>query len=261
MTPSSASYNTRLQAGLGMLEETRRLLDLYQPGMTTSALYDLALTSGQFPLVSARRLRNIVAECFAPRYIRSGVAIHLKALAQPLSAAAFQQLLLVHTALANPILADFIREAYWARYTAGHPTIGKADALAFVREAIRAGKTRTAWSDSTRDKVAGYLIGACADFGLLATVRAAQRQIQPPRLQSTTLIFCAYWLHLNNLGDQGVLNHPLWSLFALQSHEVAEAMKPLARDGWWIIQSAAGAVRITWLHANLEEVTHVLAQG
>ena len=63
-------YTTQLQAGLGLLEETRQLLQVYQPGMSASQLYEAALASGRFPLVTARRLRNIVAECFAPRYMR-----------------------------------------------------------------------------------------------------------------------------------------------------------------------------------------------
>ena len=62
-------YTTQLQAGLGVIDETRMILDLWQPGMKASALYQTALDSGCFPNVTARRLRNIVAECFAPRYL------------------------------------------------------------------------------------------------------------------------------------------------------------------------------------------------
>lgn len=53
-------YTTQLQAGLGLVQETRLLLNLWSPGMSSPALYLAALNSGQFPNVSARRLRNIV---------------------------------------------------------------------------------------------------------------------------------------------------------------------------------------------------------
>ena len=36
-------YTTQLQAGLGLLEETRQLLQVYQPGMSASQLYEAAL--------------------------------------------------------------------------------------------------------------------------------------------------------------------------------------------------------------------------
>ncbi len=62
-------YTTQLGAGLGVIAETRILLDLWHPGMTSSALYQAALDSGDFPNATARRLRNMVAECFAPRYL------------------------------------------------------------------------------------------------------------------------------------------------------------------------------------------------
>lgn len=71
-------YTTQLGAGLGLVDETKLLLCLYESGMTTNELYTIALNSGLFPMVSARRLRNIIAECFSPRYIKSGVADTLK---------------------------------------------------------------------------------------------------------------------------------------------------------------------------------------
>ena len=74
-------YTTQLSAGLGLREETKGLFELWQPGMNTQQLCDVALESGSFPNVTARRLRNIVAECFFPRYLRNeGVAQQVKRL-------------------------------------------------------------------------------------------------------------------------------------------------------------------------------------
>ena len=66
------TYNTHFSAGLGLLDETRSLLDLWEPGMSPSALHEAALLSGRFPNITARRLLNIVKECFAPRYLVNG---------------------------------------------------------------------------------------------------------------------------------------------------------------------------------------------
>ena len=60
-------YTTQLQAGLGMILETQILLNLWSPGLDAIQLQKLALESGELPNVSARRLRNIVGECFVPR--------------------------------------------------------------------------------------------------------------------------------------------------------------------------------------------------
>ncbi len=63
-------YNTMLNAGVGMINETISLLNLWQPGMSLSELNKIALESGQFPKITARRLRNLLAECINPRYLR-----------------------------------------------------------------------------------------------------------------------------------------------------------------------------------------------
>ena len=85
-------------------------------------LYKAALESGRFPMMTARRLRNIVVECFAPRYscrARRQPA-HLKRLAPALSTAELTQLMLVFTCRANPILGDFVRRCTGLRYAGGY---------------------------------------------------------------------------------------------------------------------------------------------
>ena len=65
-------YTSQLGAGLGLANETKTLLDLWSPGMSANQLREAALESGRFPTVTARRLRNIVVECFAPPLPRGG---------------------------------------------------------------------------------------------------------------------------------------------------------------------------------------------
>ena len=59
---SKSYYTTQLQAGLGLVNETQLLLGIWQQGMSTTDLFQTALDSGEFPNVTARRLRNIIAE-------------------------------------------------------------------------------------------------------------------------------------------------------------------------------------------------------
>ena len=110
------------------------LLELWSPGMPAVQLYQVALELGRFPNVTARRLRNIVMECFSPRYlVGAGTpASHLKRLAFRLATSELTQLMLLFTSRANLILADFIRDVYWTRYAGGYSQIGNQDARAFV---------------------------------------------------------------------------------------------------------------------------------
>ena len=218
-------YTTQLQAGLGLVDETKLLLSLYEKDLSANQLYEKALDSGLFPMVSARRLRNIVVECFAPRYIKTGGAEYLQRLAAHLSSSAINQLFLIYTATANEILQDFIQEIYWDRYSGGRDSISTDDAKDFVGHAVREGKTQKPWSDSTIKRVSSYLIGCCADYGLLSAGRGSKRAIQPVRIQESTVLYLAYKLHFDGLGDNAVINHKAWALFGFDGFDVREELK------------------------------------
>lgn len=250
----SAPYTTQLQAGLGLVQETKELLEIWEPGMRAAALYETALSSGRFPNVTARRLRNIVAECFAPRYLKAGgqTVRLLKTLRHQLSSDAFLQLLFLYTCRANPILADFVRDVYWARYEGGYDTIESNDARRFVERGIDDGKTSKRWSESTIRRVAAYLTGCCADFGLLQAGLKSTRQILPFRIAQPVAAYLAYDLHFLGMGDNTVLAHEDWGLFGLSREDVIQELKRASLQGSLVIQSASDIVRISWTFPDME---------
>ncbi len=253
-------YTTQLQAGLGLVDETKLLMSLYEVDMTPGELYELALNSGLFPMVSARRLRNIIAECFSPRYIKPGVAITLKKLQPNTSSSAFTQILLVHTALANRVLLDFITDVFWTKYSGGRDTISVDDAREFVVNAMREGRTQKPWSESTIKRVSSYVVGCCADYGLLSSGRISKRVIQPVRIQLATVLYLSHWLHCSGLGDNAVINHESWKLFGLEPLDVRDELKKLSKNGWLIVQAAGDVIRISWQLKSMEDVVDVIAQ-
>ncbi|MBL7230765.1 MAG: DUF1819 family protein [Pseudomonas sp.] len=255
-------YTTQLQAGLGLLEETRQLLQVYQPGMTASQLYEAALASGRFPLVTARRLRNIVAECFAPRYMRDPyVAARLKSLVDRFTTAELNQLLFIYTARANLVLADFVREVYWARYSAGRNDIQLEDARTFVANSVREGKTQKPWSETTIKRISSYLMGCCADYGLLTTTGRNQRSIAAYRILPKVAAYLAYDLKFSGLGDNQIVSSSDWDLFGLERTDVRDQLKRLSLQGLLIFQAASDVVHIGWTYKSMEELIDVIAQS
>lgn len=255
-------YTTQLQAGLGMIPETWSLLELWTPGMTPSALNTAALGSGRFPNLSARRLRNFVTECFAPRYLKNDgeLATLLKMFSAVLSKRELDQLLFIATCRANAILADFTRDVYWAAYAAGRECLSTTDARAFVVSANQNGKTKQVWSESTVNRVASYLIGCCSDFGLLDRGSRGERKILPYRVEPRVAAILAYQLHFTGAGDNMVASDSVWSLFGLDRTDVVNELKRLALRGFFLVQSAGGVTRIEWRCENWEELVHVFAQ-
>lgn len=255
-------YTTQLQAGLGLLEETRQLLQVYQPGMSASQLYEAALASGRFPLVTARRLRNIVVECFAPRYMCDPyVAARLKSLVDHFTTAELNQLLFIYTARANLVLADFVREVYWARYSAGRNDLQLEDARTFVNNSVREGKTQKPWSETTIKRISSYLMGCCADYGLLTTTGRNQRSIAAYRILPKVAAYLAYDLKFSGLGDNQIVSSSDWDLFGLERTDVRDQLKRLSLQGLLIFQAASDVVHIGWTYKSMEELIDVIAQS
>jgi len=261
--PDHKPYTTQLQAGLGLVGETKTLLDLWSPGMSANSLYQVALESGRFPTVTARRLRNIVIECFAPRYlVADGTpAAHLKRLSATLPTPDLSQLMLLFTCRPNPILGDFVRHVYWSRHAGGYTHITNDDARSFVDRGIDDGKTIKRWSETTVRRVSAYLTGCCADYGMLERGRRSSRRILPFRIAPVVAAYLAYELHYSGVADNALLTHEDWPLFGLARADVLEEIKQLSRRNLLIVQVAGDVIRISWKHPTMEALLDVLTQG
>ncbi len=256
-------YTTKLGAGLGLLDETKLLLDIWNPSLNASSLFYSALSSGQFPHVSARRLRNIITECFAPRYLVENAqpAKILKAYQKFFSSVELTQLLCLYTCRANLILADFIYQVYWDRYSSGYDALNNEDAKDFVIRAVQDGKTVKPWSESMIKRVSSYLTGCCADFGLLEKTRKKERRILPFRIELKISAILAHDLHFSGLGDNAIIEHQDWAIFGLDPQDVRDELKRLSLNNYIMIQSAGDVTRLEWRFKSMEECLDVIAQS
>lgn len=260
---TSGAYTARLAAGLGLIDETLALLELWHEGMDTPSLIRVAVQSGRFPTLSARRIENMVSDGFAIRYLVQGGAPArlLKTLALTLARRELEQVMFLYTCRAHPVLADFVREVYWPAYGAGRSTLTNDDARAFVTRANQAGKTTTPWSESTIQRAAGYLTGCLADFGLLERGKRTERRILPFRIEARVAALLAYDLHFAGLGDNSLLADPDWALFGLDTADAVSELRRLSLRGLMVVQTAGTVTRISWPHKTFDEVIDAIAQG
>lgn len=254
-------YNTQLRAGLGLVNETKELLDLWSLGMKPRQLYQLALASGRFPNITASSLRNIIIKCFARRYlVNKGIpALHLKRLVPYISMAEYQQLLFLFTCRATPILSDFVKQVYWAKYAAGYAQISNEDARVFVAQAVDEGKTTEHWPEDTVRRVASNLTRCCADYGMLENGSKPSRRILAFHAYPKIIAYIAYELHLAGMGDNALLSYHDWQLFGLSRPDLLAEIKRLSLKGFFIVQAAGEIVKISWKYQNMEALCDVLA--
>ena len=256
------SYTSQLHAGVGLVDETFLLLELWQPGMSGSDVAELVLQSGRLPMMSARRIRNLVAECFVPRYVQHDglIASRLKKLKDIVSYNEMEQLLFIYTCRVHTILRDFVADVYWNAYISGRTSLSNEDAQQFVVRANQEGKTSTPWSEGTVVRVARYLTASCADFGLLERGTKRERKILPYRIDPHVAVVLTYDLHFAHLGDNAIVNHQDWALFGLEPLDVIEELKRLSLRGDFIVQHAGGMVHIGWKWKTMDEVINAIAQ-
>jgi hypothetical protein len=255
-------YTTQFQAGLGMIHETMDLLRLWEPGMGARDLSRKAVAEGTFARTTARRTENIVTEMFAPRYlVQDGrPAAWLKKLVERgATHEDLKQLFYLYTARAQRILYDFVAEAYWPRYATGGSHLGKNESVRFIEKALVDGRMQKRWTDSTIKRVSGYLLGVCADMGLLEEGARSDRAIRHFAIRPKVALYLAHELHFSGLGDRSVTSHPDWALFGLEPNESLNEVKKLAHDGHLIIQAAADLVQIAWKYKTMEDCIDAIA--
>jgi hypothetical protein len=260
---TEAPYTTQLGAGLGAVPETLELLRLWTAGMSGKELSDLAVTNGVFSRATARRTRNLVMEMFAPRYLgaQGKAAARLKFLQNHrLPYETIVQLCFLYTARAQRIFGDFVVEVYWPKYCGGAAVVTRNDAEGFVLRALDSGRMAARWSESTVRRVSGYLLGCCADFGLVADSGRSDRTIQRFSIRPDVALYLAHDLHFSGVSDSAIIQHRDWLLFGFDPGEVLNRLKTLSNDGHFLIQSSGELVQISWKYRSINDCLHALTQ-
>ena len=248
-----------------MISETLDLLRLYEPGLIPAQLADRAVETGLFSRATARRARNLTAEMFAPRYLANAglVAARLKFLMDNrFPHDSLVQIFFLQTARAQQIFGDFVIDVYWPKYSTGATTLSSDDAERFIHRALDAGRMKKRWSESMIERVSGYLLGCCVDFGLLSgRGRKKERVVKRFSIRSDVALYLAHDLHFAGHSDMSVIHHLDWRLFGLEAQDVLRMMKTLGHDGHLLIQSSADLAQISWKYRSMEECLNALTQG
>jgi hypothetical protein len=254
-------YNTALCKGQGMVSETIRLLQVWEPGMTSLQLSERVRSEGIFAKASAQRVSDIVNRMFVPRYLDHDgkPAIWLRMLVeQKISSDRLLQILLLYTAREHAILYDFIAEVYWPRYSSSSQFVFRDDSVNFIKSAQATGRIPTRWTEGNNVRIGRYILSALYDFKMLGEPQGDRRPILPFNLARSTSVYLVHELHFAGLSDSQILTHTDWSLFGLTARDVLEELRKVSGHGRFIVQSG-DFVRIAWSNQSMEECLDAVA--
>lgn len=255
-------YSTALAQAQGIFSETLTLFDLWEEGMGAYDLFENARTQNILNTSSERRLRNIVLEGFASRYLRDPIqeaAGTLKVLFSSCSdTQLLQQINLLYAARQHGILFDFIKDHYWAKVAVGASSISNREVGVLIDKGLLNGKLKKNWSVSVRQRVGSYVLGTAADLGLLGSSRAGMRSIEYWRPMDSLIVYLAYDLHFYGFSDDEVVSSEEWQTLGLSRNDVSENFSRLQQRGHWISQDTGCLIRIEWKYRNRKELMDAL---
>lgn len=254
-------YTEALSRGGIRLGEMRALARVWRPGESTTAFIERARQDDVLGKATARTVKDYVG-AFRRRFLvpTDRPARHLHRLVTSgAPRQVFDDLACYYIANVDDLLRDFLLLEYWPAAREGRLTLAVDDARQFLAEAERDGRIARPWSEAVRKDMPARLLNALADFGRLGPLKAGRRPILSYRPTEATLVYLAYLLRQNGVTDGSLAEQPDWALFGLERPDVWNRLENLAGDGWFVLQRAGQVVRITWKHANVDEVVDVLA--
>jgi len=164
-----------------------------------------------------------------PQWVLSDLA---EASAGNVTDRAFVGLAYLHYVRRDRLTYDFVTDKLWARY---HSKASKAtevsrdDVLDFLANYESRDSGIKKWRESTRKKLAGNVLSALRDFGVLTGVqrKSLQRPVVPPEV---ALHLCRL-LDYEGLRGRALLEAKDWRLFLWEPHDTSLALAQLAQRG------------------------------
>lgn len=134
----------------------------------------------------------------------------------------FTSLLYVLYALRDRLTFDFTTEVLWNRGTRGRPAVSRNDVLDLLHAAEASQPQISAWTESTRIKLAGSVLTALRDFGVLEG-KIKKFLVRPVLPLSTAAAILRIVIEEGGRG-RDVLRDRAWRLFMLSEQDVAETL-------------------------------------
>lgn len=257
-------YTIAICKGAALLEETRTLLNHWNPDERIDDFAKRVQEEGILGNATAYRTRDIVRRVFMPRYLRptDQPAKILKAvLNSDMPPSVFRELVLLYAARNDRLINDYVIREFWPAFRRGRRYLDVPTVLAFFSEATADGYIERLWSEQVSKKVARGLLGFLRDIGFLREPRRGVREVMDYRLSDEGLVLIARELHEQGFHDASLCGHPNWQLFGMNENDVISRMHLLSEDHGFLLQRAGSVVAINWQVSSINELPALLARN
>lgn len=252
-------YTARLTKGGALLHEMRTLVLVWDDSVECA---ERIVHENLLAHRSRVRSRDVIAQLFVPRFVRSTPPGLFRPLAVFEHASwPLRALLPIHfyaAAFADPLIWDFVDQVVVMHHARGLLEIGVDDVMRFLDNAPAERFPAGCWSMAVRLKVARNLLAALRDFGILKG--AAKKRIAPVYLPVESFAFLALARRLAGVTASEAVGDPVWRLFELGDEAVEHCFVEAHQRGLLGYHAAGSVRRIDFPAENLVDYAHILAR-
>lgn len=225
-------YSTRNTAKGALVTETGQVVAALARGMTVDQVRD-AVLSGSILAQRSVNSRKGIWDRIHYRYLTHRIDWVISSLIGAVEDGAhgpeFVSLLYLHYALRDRLTYDFVTEVLWNSGYHTRPLVSRNAVLDFLDHKRPNHPEIERWTESSRIKLAGNMLSALRDFGVLEGIQK-KFLVRPALPLSTVAHLLRIVVAEGNRGRQ-VLENSTWRLFLLSEQQVAATLANLAREG------------------------------
>ena len=228
----TGSYSARNSSKGALIEEAARIFSAVAAGASVGEVHDSVRRGGVLSQRSAHN-RQRIWTLIQLRYLTPNTPWLTAALAENATrgvrGAEFVSLLYLLYALRDRLTFDFVTTVLWPKGHRGRPAVSRDDVLDLLKSVTPKQPHIDRWSESTRIKLAGSVLTALRDFGVL--VGKQKKTLSHPPLPPSTAEAVVRILIAEGHRGREVVEHPVWRLFMLAPPDVAQVLAALAQRG------------------------------
>ncbi|MGK5084113.1 BrxA family protein [Bdellovibrionota bacterium FG-1] len=224
-------YSARNSSKGALIVETRAVFHALANGRSLSQVRD-ACHSGKLLRQSARETRGRIWEAIHWRFFAWNppawvIADLCHASSSDATSSAFVGLVYLHNARRDRLTFDFVTNELYALRASNKSEVRRDRVIDFLANASDSPTTR--WRESTRIKLAGNVLTALRDFGLLTGVQ--RKLLNRPVIPIEVALHLCRLLSAEGLRGRALLEARDWHLFFWEPHDISLALAQLAQRG------------------------------
>lgn len=236
-------YSARNSSKGALIEEASRVFTALGGGQSLEQVRDQVFR-GDLLTQRSRENRERIWSSIQQRYLVPASPWLTKLLADLCASGAhshdFVSLLYLLYALRDHLTFDFVTDVLWAKRHLASPVISRNEVLDLLNHSERRQPQIERWAESTRIKLAGSILTALRDFGLLEGQQ--KKVLVRPHLPLKTAETLLRLLTWGGCRGREVVQDVTWRLFLLGEPEVASTLAKLAQAGSIRFEKAGSSV-------------------